>query len=92
MKNMTAEAKRLKDELAALEQMPDEAIDTADIPEITDWSQAERGRFFRPIKKSVTIRLDADVLDWFKSQGGKYQTQVNKALRLYMNSKERRAG
>ncbi|MFA6020187.1 MAG: BrnA antitoxin family protein [Rhodospirillales bacterium] len=72
--------------------MPDEDIDTSDIPEILDWSQAERGRFFRPIKKSVTIRLDADVLDWFKSQGGRYQTQVNQALRQYMLSHPRKAG
>lgn len=82
----------MKDDLAALAKMPDKAIDTSDSPEIIDWTGAERGRFFRPIKKSVTIRLDADVLDWFKSQGGRYQTQVNKALRLYMNAQGRKAG
>jgi uncharacterized protein (DUF4415 family) len=92
MKKTTSKNRTTQDELAALAAMPDEDIDTSDIPEILDWSQAERGRFFRPIKKSVTIRLDADVLDWFKSQGGRYQTQVNQALRQYMLSHPRKAG
>ena len=43
-------------------------------------------------QKNVTIRLDADVLDWFKSQGGRYQTQVNKALRQYMTAHHKKAG
>ncbi len=92
MKKTAVKSKKLTDELAALKAMPEDAIDTSDIPEILDWSKAERGRFFRPVKKSVTIRLDADVLDWFKSQGGKYQTQVNKALRHYMAAYLKKAG
>jgi uncharacterized protein (DUF4415 family) len=46
-----------------------------------------RGRFFRPIKKKVTIRIDADVLDWFKSQNPQYQTAINSALRKHMNGR-----
>ena len=57
---------RERRELAALAKMPDSAIDTSDIPEITDWSKAQVGRFYRPIKQPVTIRLDADVIAWFK--------------------------
>ena len=53
-----------------LAALPDTAIDTSDIPEITDWSGAEIGKFYRPVKQQVTLRIDADVLEWFKSRGG----------------------
>ena len=75
---------RERKELAALEKMPDSAIDTSDIPTITDWSKAQVGRFYRPIKQPVTIRLDADVIAWFKETAPQYQTAVNKVLRDYM--------
>jgi uncharacterized protein (DUF4415 family) len=71
-------------ELRNLEAMRDTDIDTSDIPEMVDWSGAERGRFYRPIKQVVTIRLDADVVAWFKARDPKYQTAVNRALREYM--------
>jgi uncharacterized protein (DUF4415 family) len=71
-------------ELRDLEAMRDADIDTSDIPEIVDWSGAERGRFYRPVKQVVTIRLDADVVAWFKARDPKYQTAVNRALREYM--------
>jgi uncharacterized protein (DUF4415 family) len=47
-------------------------------------SMAEVGRLYRPIKKPVTLRLDADVLAWFKKQGHGYQTRINRALRAVM--------
>lgn len=75
---------REKKELAALARMPDSAIDTSDIPEITDWSKAQVGRFYRPIKQPVTIRLDADVIAWFKETAPQYQTAVNAVLREHM--------
>ena|SRR5690242_252676 len=40
--------------------------------------------FYRPLKKPVTLRLDADVLAWFKKDGRRYQTRINKALRSFM--------
>ena len=73
-----------KKELAALAKMPDSAIDTSDIPEVTDWSMTQIGRFYRPIKQPVTIRLDADVVAWFKENAPQYQTAVNAVLRAYM--------
>ena len=76
--------KQQQAELTALAAKPDNEIDTSEIPEVTDWSGAVVGRFYRPIKQVVTVRIDADVLDWFKSQGGKYQTRLNGALREYM--------
>jgi len=76
-------------ELAALADMPDEQIDTLDIPEAADWKGAERGVFYRPIKQQITLRIDADLIDWFKRQGeaatGRgYQTRINLALREYV--------
>lgn len=67
--------------------MEDKDIDTSDIAELDD-------EFFRnaeirlPRKQSVTLRLDADVLAWFKSQGHGYQTRINKLLRRYMESQK----
>ena len=64
--------------------LPERAIDVAAIPERRDWSGAERGRFYRPVKRVVTMRLDADVVAWFKARALKYQTAVNRVLRDYM--------
>jgi len=44
------------------------------------------GKFYRPIKKSLTIRIDADVLAWVKRQGKGYQTRINSYLRRAMES------
>lgn len=71
-------------ELAALEAMTDDQIDYSDIPQQLDWSGGVRGLFYRPEKQTVTIRLDADVVAWFKSTEPKYQTAVNRVLRDYM--------
>jgi uncharacterized protein (DUF4415 family) len=78
-------------ELKALERMKDEEIDLSDIPEITDFSKAVVGRFYRPIKKSLTIRVDADVLAWLKAQGKGYQTRINSLLRAAMVHQDRRS-
>jgi uncharacterized protein (DUF4415 family) len=40
--------------------------------------------FYRPLKKPVTLRLDADVIAWFKKDGRRYQTRINSALRKVM--------
>ena len=77
-------------ELKALAAMPDEDIDTSDIPEVRDWSGAKRGVFYRPVKKQLTLRIDADVVDWFKRQGEGYQTRINKALREYVARREKK--
>jgi uncharacterized protein (DUF4415 family) len=71
-------------ELAALVGLRDEDIDTSDIPERQDWNRAVVGKFYRPIKRMVTIRLDADVVAWLKSEGRGYQTRINDILRRAM--------
>jgi uncharacterized protein (DUF4415 family) len=83
---MSKVTKRQQKELEALEKLSEESIDSSDIAPTADWSMAQRGRFYRPIKKPVTIRLDADILDWFKSHSEKYQTAINKALRDYITT------
>lgn len=45
------------------------------------------GKWYKPIKKPVTLRLDADVLAWFKKRGPGYQTRINRALRKLMLEK-----
>jgi uncharacterized protein (DUF4415 family) len=67
------------------------AIDTSDVPELSDWSGARRGLFYRPVKQQLTLRLDADVVAWFKSHataGEGYQTRINQALRGYVEGQE----
>lgn len=75
---------RIERELEALDKISDKDIDFSDIPEITDWSNAVRGKFYRPVKQSVTVRLDADVIAWLKSKGEGYQTRLNALLRRAM--------
>jgi|GEM_PF-769121 len=68
-------------EIEALIRMRDEDINTDDIPEVTDWDNAVVGRFYRPMKEPVSIRLDVDVVAWLKSEGRGYQTRINTLLR-----------
>jgi len=77
-------SRQQKDEIAKLTAQPDDEIDTSDIRERDDWKNAEVGKFYRPIKQPVTMRLDADVVAWFRKQHPKYQTAINRVLREYM--------
>jgi uncharacterized protein (DUF4415 family) len=77
---------RLAREIEALKRMKDEEIDFTDIPQTADWSKAVVGKFYRPIKKSLTIRVDADVLAWLRGQGKGYQTRINALLRKAMEA------
>jgi uncharacterized protein (DUF4415 family) len=80
--DLLAEAKRL-----AADATPP---DTSDMPEVTNWSAAQRGRFWRPVKRQVTLRLDADLLDYFARDGAGYQTRLNAALREWVESRHGR--
>ena len=77
-------------ELRNLEKMKQNDIDLSDLPEVRDWDGAVVGKFYRPIKKPLTLRVDADVLAWLKSQGKGYQTRINKILRSAMLNQARR--
>jgi len=74
--------------------MADADVDLSDAPEVVDWSGAERGKFYRPVKQQLTLRLDADVVQWFKDRArdGGYQTRINEALRRYVQEQRRKAG
>lgn len=74
---------KLQAELDALAAMPESEIDITEMPPVTDWSKAVRGPFYRPIKRPLSLRVDADVLSWFQLQGPGYQTHMNAALREY---------
>jgi len=80
-------------ELEKLAVLPDDKIDTQDIPEAPaeNWAFVRRGAFYKPIKQPVTIRIDADVLDWFKHQakGKGYQTEINRVLRRHVMETEK---
>jgi uncharacterized protein (DUF4415 family) len=84
-----------QERLRALDALPDASIDFSDAPALGEeaWKRAVRGRFYRPRKSQLTLRLDANVIDWFKQHaaGGKgYQTDINQALRDYIAAIERK--
>ena len=80
---MTAQRKR---HLTKLATRPEGTIDYSDIPELTDkfWRNALRNPFYRPLKKQLTLRLDADVIHWLRKKGKGYQTRANALLREAM--------
>lgn len=71
---------------AKLEAMTDDEIDTSDIPPLDDEFFAKGELRMPKSKPMIFIRIDADVLEWFKAQGSGYQTRMNVVLRLYMQS------
>ena len=74
-----------KVKLALENATPDEEIDTTDIPVLPPeaWLRARRG-LYRPIKKPLSVRVDADVIEWLKSQGSGHLTRINEILREAM--------
>ena len=86
-KDITKLSREMQEQMRTLEALPDDRIDTTDAPEILDWSDARRGVFYRPVKKQITLRLDADIIAWFKARardGRGYQTDINGALRKHV--------
>jgi uncharacterized protein (DUF4415 family) len=81
MRRLTKDQKR---DIRAIAAKRDEDIDFSDVPPILDWSGAEIGKFYRPKKKPVTMRLDSDVIAWLKADGRGYQTKANWLLRQAM--------
>lgn len=71
-----------------VDALSDEEIDTSEIPPLDEKFFAEAKLRMPEIKPSITIRLDPDVLDWFKGQGKGYQTRINAVLRMYMEAQK----
>ena len=88
MKKLTAVQKR---DIAAVATKPEATIDFSDMPEVLDWTGAEVGRFYRPAKRPITIRLDEDIIDWLKGFGRGYQTRANLLLRYAMEASRHNA-
>lgn len=82
---MSISQKRLEE----IQNIPDTEIDTSDIPELDDdfWLKA---KIVTPsTKQAISIRLDSDILEWFKSQGKGYQSMINNVLRTYINHQQK---
>jgi uncharacterized protein (DUF4415 family) len=73
--------------LAKIADIKVEDIDFSDAPEQLDWKDAKRGVFYKPVKQQLTLRLDADVVDWFKLRGAGYRTAIKAVLRKYVARK-----
>ena len=78
-------SKTSKTDWSRLNKIKDEKIDYSDIAEL-DEAFFKNAEVRMPAKQSVTIRLDSDVLTWFKEQGKGYQSRINKLLRVYMDA------
>ena len=83
--------KQIRKELMALARRPEGEIDYNDIPATTrkEWVNSVRGRFYRPIKQQLTVRIDADVVAWLRGFGKGYQSRLNAILRSAMLGKGR---
>ena len=82
--------KSIKSDLARIDRMRDTDIDYSDIPPLGKAFLKKAATAWPPAKRQLTIRLDADVLDWLKGQGRGYQTRINRILRIAMESRPSR--
>ncbi|MGQ8775789.1 BrnA antitoxin family protein [Serratia sp. NA_112.1] len=75
-----------KAQIASLRVMPDDDIGYGDVPALSDeqWGTALKGRFYKPMKVSKTVRIDADILEWLQRPGKGYQKRLNAVLRAAM--------
>ena len=78
--------KSIKSDLARIDRMKDADIDYSDIPRLDKSFLKKATMPWPPEKKQLTIRLDADVLDWLKRHGKGYQTRINRILRVVLES------
>ena len=85
-------SKKSQTDFTRLDKMKDEDIDLSDAPEITPemFAKAIVRRGLKPrAKTQLTLRVDSDVLEWYKKQGHGYQTRINQLLRAYMQEHQR---
>jgi uncharacterized protein (DUF4415 family) len=93
MKKRTISKRRSKTDWKRINAMRDEDIDFSDIPPIPSemFAKAVLRVGLKPVppKEQITLRIDADVLQWFRARGAGYQTQINALLRAYMEEHRR---
>lgn len=87
-KQLDALKHQSKTDFAKMDAMSDRDIDYSDIPELDNdfWTKA---KVVDHTKQPISLRVDTDVLDWFKHQDGRYQKLINQVLRQYMNAHRR---
>ena len=80
--------------LEALAARPENEVDYSDVPALTEeqFRHARRGVFYRPVKRHITARVDADVLDWVEAEGKGYQTLINAIFRRKCSTPQSRTG
>ena len=78
--------KSIKSDLARIDRIREADIDYSDIPPLDKTFLKRATAAWPPVKRQLTIRLDADVLDWLKGHGRGYQTRINRILRVVMES------
>ncbi|HEX8652263.1 MAG TPA: BrnA antitoxin family protein [Pyrinomonadaceae bacterium] len=85
-----ATSKKSQTDWTRVDELKDEDIDFSDTPEVPPQMFARavvrRGLKQRPRKAQLTLRVDSDVLEWFRKQGQGYQTKINALLRAYMDA------
>ena len=80
--------------LERLSALPDEAIDTSDIPEVRDWTSAKRGLFYTVPGDKVAIGVDSEVVAWFRSRspaGEEYENRINRVLSEHIAEERKKA-
>ena len=82
--------KSITSDLKRLDRIKDADIDYSDIPPLGRSFLTKATVAWPPVKKQLTIRLDADVLEWLKADGRGYQTRINHILRIVMESRPSR--
>ena len=86
----SATSKKSRTDWARLDRMKDKEIDLSDSPEISPekFARAIVRKGLKPIarKEQITLRIDSDVVKWFRRQGQGYQTKINALLRAYMEA------
>jgi uncharacterized protein (DUF4415 family) len=78
--------KSIRSDLARIDRLRESGIDYSDIPPLDKTFLTKATAAWPPVKRQLTIRLDADVLDWLKGHGRGYQTRINRILRVVMES------
>lgn len=86
---------REAEQFQKLSQTSDDDIDFSDAPALGEeaWKNAVRGKFYRPVKQQVTLRIDVPTLEWFRQQTPKgYQTDINRVLGDYVERQRKKTG
>ena len=79
-----------KARLKAVAAMPDDQIDYSDAPHLSDAAWIKASEQMPHTKKQITLRIDAEVVEFFKSTGARYQTRINSVLRSYVEAHRKR--